>query len=271
MKRTIASYIVGACLLVAPAVAADLDAVGSIIDTLAAPDPAALGGIDLTQALDYLDWEMLTVSLKADMTSINKTLGKTATVESVIYKKSITALRIDVRGILELNKKKHPLRLADCVMLRFPLKKKAFLLLPKKKRYMKLDPEKNRELLDKIQQKQDKRAGAKIHTKELLGREIIDGRMCEVLHIIMTTGKGIKSDITAWLARDLSGFPVKILLRFATPRGIEGTSTTLFTNIVKTEHDTALFAIPDDYEKYDTLLGLVAGRKKGFRFKKRRP
>lgn len=260
LKKT-ALCIAAAYLLCAPARAADLNAIGTVIDMVGSKELGSLSGIDLEHALDYLDWEKLTVSLKADMTSINETLGKSAKIDSVIYKQGMSAIRIDVRGTLELNKKKKPLLLADCSVLRFPLKKTSYLLLPQKKRSMQLDPEKSRELLADLKQLQNNKKDATIHKKEKLGWEEIDGHQCEKMHIIMMTGKGIKNDITAWLARDLSGFPVKILLRSETPRGIEGTSTTLFTNIVKAEPDSELFAIPDDYKEYKTLLGLATGGK----------
>jgi hypothetical protein len=132
---------------------------------------------------------------------------------------------------------------------------------------MELDSEKIREMLgDRMEKNKNKKST--VQKKEKLGTEGIDGRQCEKMHIVKTTGTGMKNDITTWLAKDLSGFPVKTLLQFELPRGQTGTSSILFSNIVKGEQEGSLFELPKEYEKYDNLVELATEGKMGSRMEK---
>ena len=85
----------------------------------------------------------------------------------------------------------------------------------------------------------------------------------------MTLHNGTHNDITAWMAKDLKGFPIKIISRFKTPRGVTGTNKTMFTNIQKTLPKNSLFEIPDKYVKCKNFVELLSGGKFGKRLKKR--
>ncbi len=99
--------------------------------------------------------------------------------------------------------------------------------------------------------------------------ETIDGQECKKIAALMKFPNNTKSNITAWLAQGMKGFPVKILADFKTPQGIAGTNTTTFTNIEKTDPDESLFAIPKDYVKYNNLVEVASEGKLGSRLEKK--
>jgi len=140
---------------------------------------------------------------------------------------------------------------------------------PQKKGYLELDPEKSRKLLGELQDKLEEKSST-VEKKELLGKEVLDGHMCEKVHVVMTLHNGTKTDTTAWLSEQLDGFPLKTITDFRTPRGITGTNTIQFTNLEKTVPDAGLFEIPKGYTEYDTFLELATEGKLGSRIKKRK-
>jgi hypothetical protein len=107
-----------------------------------------------------------------------------------------------------------------------------------------------------------------VEKKESLGKEQMGGYLCEKVHILMTLPNGTKSDINAWLAEDLKGFPVKIVSHSTTPRGITAVNTTTFSNIEKKLPEKSLFVIPEDYIKCKNFIGLTTRGKLGKRLKK---
>ena len=133
---------------------------------------------------------------------------------------------------------------------------------------MELDPEKAREMMGELKEEFEDKSTT-IEKKEKLGEETIDGHLCDKYHIIMTLHNGTNNDVTAWLAQDLKGFPIKITSRFKTPRGVTGTNKTMFTNIKKTLPQNSLFEIPDKYVKCKNFVELLSGGKFGKRLKKR--
>jgi hypothetical protein len=246
---------------------AGIEKPGETLDALGIKYVLPQSGIDFDRAAEYLNWEQLNVSLKADMTSVTDIFGKTVHVDSVIYKKSLCALRVDIKGGLQVQQDAKTLPLVNCYLLEYPLKDKAFIVFPKKNGYMELDSEKIREMLgDRIEKNKKKKST--VQKKEKLGTEEIDGRLCEKMHIVQVSGTGMKNESNTWLAKDLSGFPVKILLQFEMPRGQTGASSILFTNIVKGEQDSSLFELPGEYEKYDNLVELATEGKMGSRLDK---
>ena len=246
---------------------AGIEKFGETLDSLGVKDALPQSGIDIDRAAEYLNWEQLNVSLKGDMTSSTHLLGKTVRVDSAMYKKGITGIRIDIKGGLQVQEGAKTLSLVNCYLLEYPLKDKAFVVFPGKKGYMELDPEKIREMLGDRIEKSNKKKGT-VQKKEKLGIEEIDGRQCEKMHIVKVSGTGVKNDITTWLAKDLSGFPVKTELQFELPRGQTGTSSILFSNIVKGEQESSLFELPKEYEKYDNLVELATEGSMGSRLEK---
>jgi|GEM_PF-818513 len=246
---------------------AGIEKFGETLNSLGVKDMLPQAGIDLDRAAEYLDWERLNVSLRADMTSRTRMLGKTVPIDAVIYKKGITALRIDITGGLQVQEGAKTLSLVNCYLLEYPLKEKAFVVFPRKNGYMELDPEKIKAMLGDMIEKNKKKKGS-VQKKEKLGIEEIDGLQCEKMHIVQTTGTGGKNDITTWLAKDLSGFPIKTLLQFELPRGQTGASSIVFSNIVKGEQESPLFELPKEYEKYDNLVELATEGKMGSHLEK---
>ncbi len=209
---------------------AGIEKFGETLDTLGIKDMLPQSGIDFDRAADYLNWEQLNVSLKADMTSSTHMFGKTVRVDSVVYKKGLTGIRIDIIGGLQVQENAKTLSLVNCYLLEYPLKDKAFIVFPWKKGYMELAPEKIREMLGDRLKKRGKKKST-VQKKEKQGTEEIDGRQCEKMHIVTVSGKGMKNDITTWLAKDLSGFPVKhfcsLNFRAARPARAPSSSTIL--------------------------------------------
>ena len=215
-------------------------------------------GISLDTVTEYLDWDRVNLSMQADMKNTSVVLGRRAEIDAEVFKLGMRAVRIDPRTVISIPRADRPVTLTGMYMLRYPLKDTAFMVLPKKKTYMKLDPERSRELLGELRESLHDRK-AEIMKKEMPGSEEMDGRMCDRAHVIMKLYNGTRVDATAWLAQGLKGFPVKISADFTTPRGIKGTNTTLFTNIRKTVPDEKLFDIPDNYRRCKNIVEMLGG------------
>ncbi|MBN2106189.1 MAG: hypothetical protein JW832_02105 [Deltaproteobacteria bacterium] len=246
---------------------AGIEKLNETLDALGIEDMLPQSGIDFGRAADYLNWEQLNVSLKANMTSSTNMFGKTVRVDSVVYKKGLTGIRIDIMGGLQVQENAKTLSLVNCYLLEYPLKDKAFIVFPRKKGYMELAPEKIREMLGDRLEKSGKKKST-VQKKERQGTEEIDGRQCEKMHIVTVSGKGMKNDITTWLAKDLAGFPVKTLLQFELQRGQTGAGSIIFSTIVKGEQEEPLFELPREYEKYDNLVELATEGRRGSRLEK---
>jgi hypothetical protein len=173
------------------------------------------------------------------------------TVDGKVYKKGISHLKVNLKSGLEVPGK-HSIRLTDCFILHELFKKQAYIVFPLKKAYIKINPDDVREMLGQLRKKRGGKS--KIEKKEDLGAETVDGIDCKKVHIIMTLANGTENDITAWLAQNLKGFPIKIVADFKTLRGISGTNVTAFSNIEKTDPEAELFSIPKDYVQYDNLI-----------------
>jgi len=242
--------------------AVDLGQIGKTVETLGVENILDAAGIDLSRITDYLDWETINISLAADMANTTKIMGKTVTVDGKLYKKGLSNVRIDVKSELEVPGK-DSIRLADCFILDEPLEKQAYVVFPLKEAYVKIDPDDVLEMLGQFQKKRDGKA--KIEKKEDLGSETVDGIDCKKVRIIMTMANGTQNDITAWLAKELKGFPVKIAVDFKPLRGKPGTSVTTFKNIETTDPEAGLFSIPEGYAQYDNLVQVATRGKRGSR------
>ncbi len=226
-------------------------------------------GLDLDKVTNYLNWDTINISIKADMTSITDSMGRHLRVNSKIYKREVSRIRFDIQGDLNIPRGNTPLTLKDIYVLNYPLKDESFLIAPSRNGYIELEGEKSEELFGKLKQKLKDR-DANIEKKEKLGTETIEGYLCDKVHMIMTQKDGTRNDITAWLAQDLQNFPLKAIVDFTTSRNITGRNITEFKNIEKILPDMALFEIPGGFHKYDTLLQLATGSKVGSRVKKRK-
>jgi hypothetical protein len=262
MKKII--LIAGIAMLLMPheGLAVDLGEIGKAVETLGVANVLDAAGIDLSRITDYLDWETINISLAADMANITKMLGKTVTVDGKLYKKGLSNVRIDLKSELEVPGR-DSIRLADCFILDEPREKQAYIVFPLKEAYVKIDPDDVLEMLGQWQKKRDGKA--KVEKQEVLGSETVDGIDCRKVRILMTMANGTKNDITAWLAQDLKGFPVKIAVDFKPLRGKPGTSVTTFSNIQTTEPEAALFSIPEGYVLYDNLVQVATQGKRGAR------
>lgn len=242
--------------------AVDLGEIGKAVETLGVENVLDAAGIDLSRITDYLDWETINISLAADMANTTKMLGKTVTVDGKLYKKGLSNVRIDIKSELEVPGR-DSIKLADCFILDELREKQAHIVFPLKEAYVKIDPDDVLEMLGQWQKKRDGKA--KVEKQEDLGSETVDGIDCRKVHILMTMANGTRNDITAWLAKDLKGFPVKIAVDFKPLRGKPGTSVTTFSNIKTTDPEVALFSIPEGYALYDNLVQVATQGKQGAR------
>lgn len=201
------------------------------------------------------------------MVNTTEILGAEIKVFSKVYKKGLTNIRVDVKSDIIIPNVQTPIKISNGFLLQFPLKSKTYLVLPKHKGYMKLDPEKGRELLGQLKETFGNNSG-KIDKKEHVGTEEINGYICDKVHIIMILDDGTRTDITAWLVQTLKGFPIKVIARFETPVGIRGINTTVFINLEKRIPEADLFEIPRDYNRHKTFLELVTGGKLGSKIRK---
>jgi hypothetical protein len=256
--------ITGIAMLLVPheSLAVDLGRIGKTVETLGVENVLDAAGIDLSRIADYLDWETINISLAADMANTTTIMGKTVIVDGKLYKKGLSNVRIDVKSELEIPGK-DSIRLADCFILDELREKQAYIVFPLKEAYVQIDPDDVLEMLGQWQKKRDGKA--KIEKQEDLGSETVDGIDCKKVHILMTMANGTRNDITAWLAKDLKGFPIKIAVDFKPLRGKPGTSVTTFSNIATTDPEGALFAIPEGYALYENLVQVATQGKRGAR------
>ena len=268
MKKNILSLYLVLFILASPCFAFELEELGEKLEQTGLKETLKEAvGIKLDTVTNYLNWETINVSFIADMLSTTDTLGRKVQVDSKVYKKGITDIRLDVKGSLMAQGKQKPVKLVDFYTLRDPLKKEAWIVLPRRGTYMELDPEKGRKMIAELQERFDDKK-AKVEKRESLGKEQMGGYLCEKVHILMALPNGTKSDINAWLAEDLKGFPVKIVSHSTTPRGITAVNTTTFSNIEKKIPEKSLFVIPEDYIKCKNFIGLTTRGKPGKRLKK---
>jgi hypothetical protein len=264
--KTIIYYIIA--LLVSPHLcsALDLGDIGKTIEQAGISDVLKSSGIDLGRITDYLNWEAINVSLVSDFTNVTELKRGKAVIDGKVYKSGINSLRVDLKSGIEVPGK-NAVRLTDCYVVYHILKKQAFVVFPRKDAYIKIDPDEARDLIGSLLKNRDGKP--KIEKKEDLGAETVDGQECKKIAALMKFPNGTKSNITAWLAQSLKGFPIKMIADFKTLQGIAGTNTTTFTNIEKTEPDEALFIIPKDYVKYDNLVEVATKGKLGSRLEKK--
>ena len=246
--------------------ALDLGEIGKTLEQAGVSDVLKSSGIDPGLITDYLNWETINVSLVSDFTNVTELKRGKAVIDGKLYKSGINSLRVDLKSGIEVPGK-NALRLTDCYILYHILKEQAFVVFPRKDAYIKIDPDEARDLIGSLLINRDGKP--KIEKKEDLGMETIEGQECKKFSALLKFPNGTKSNVTAWLAQSLKGFPVKILADFKTPQGIAGTNTTTFTNIEKTEPDEALFKIPKDYAKYDNLVEVATEGKMGSRLEKK--
>ncbi len=244
----------------------NLGEIGKTIETAVAGKGLETSGINLNNITDYLDWELLNVSFISDFNNITA-LGKNKVVmEGTVFKRGINGLRVDIKSGLEVPGKEG-VRLFDCHILYRILKKKAYLVFPKRNAFIEIDPDEVREMLGAIMKKSDGKP--KFEKKEFLGNELFDGYDCKKIFAIMKFANGTRTSVTTWLAPDFKGLPLKIIADVNTRFGITGTNTTTFTNIKKTEPDAALFDLPQNFTRYKNLVEVATAGKFGSHRKKK--
>ena len=151
-------------------------------------------GIKPDSATDFLNWDSMKLSLEADMKNTTNTMGTEIFVDSKVYKRWAVKIRTDVKGGIKVPQGQSSIALTNFYMLRFPLKEEAFIVLPAKKSYMELDPEKAREMLGELKEKFEDKS-VTIEKQEQLGKETIDGHPCNKFHVIMTLPDGTHNDV----------------------------------------------------------------------------
>ncbi len=269
MKKQIFSILVLLLLLQGPGYAVDFKAWQDKLNMFEVSEALKTAGLDIDNVSRYLNWETINLSFRADLTNITDSMGRKATVEARVFKKGLSGIRVEMKGEIRILLKESAIKLNNFYMLCYPLKEKSYLVYPLKKAYMKLDPEKGREMLGQLKEKMDDKS-SEIEKKEILGTEEIEGYICDRVHVVMTLENGTRCDINAWLAKKLKNFPLKTVLRYETLRGITGTNTSEFKNMEKTELKAELFDIPGGFTKCNSIIELATGGKFGSRMKKRK-
>ena len=269
MRKNIIKILILLFFLPSACFAIDLKGFGEKMEQFGLGDVLEMAETEVDKVAQFLNWETINVSFKADMTSTTDSLGRQAVVDSRIYKKGLSGIRMEVKGEMKIPGSQSPVKLGNFYMLQYLLKKEGYLVLPLKKTYMELDPDRGRELFGQLKERMDEKSST-IEKKEVLGTETLDGYLCDKAHVIMILENGTRCDVTAWLAKKLKNFPLKTVLQFETVRGITGTNITLFKNIEEMDLETDLFEIPGSYTKCKNLLELTSGGKFGSRLKKKK-
>jgi len=266
MKRFFFLIFISVFLISPNCFSLDIGELGNTLEKAGVGNILETSGIDLDKFTDYLNWETLNVSFISDFKNTTAIGRRKVLFDGKIYKNGINALRVDLKGGLEVPGK-DGLRLFDCHLLYRMLKKKAYLVFPKREAFIEVDPDEVLDMLGSIMKKRDGKP--KIEKKEFLGQELFDGHDCKKVFAAMKFKNGARTNVTTWLAQGLKGLPVKIIADFTAKSGISGSNTTTFTNIRKTEPDEELFAVPKSFIKYKNLVEVATEGKLGSRIKKR--
>ncbi len=136
----------------------------------------------------------------------------------------------DEPSLAKLTAKLKKDNLAEIVTILLPKTNKAYLILPGKRAY--------------IEASSEKTAAPRTESK-LLRAETLDGHLCTVRQITLTSEDDSRQQIIIWEAAELQGFIVKSQM----DRGDDTNEILLFTNIKLEKTDDTKFAIPDGYSK----------------------
>lgn len=93
---------------------------------------------------------------------------------------------------------------------------------------------------------------AKVDRAEL-GKETIDGHPSIKYQVTVTPAEGKPSKALIWRATDLNDYPVQVEMTLDDSSVV----TTTFQNINQTKPAPALFELPTDYTKYDSIQDLM--------------
>ncbi|MFC1591446.1 hypothetical protein ACFL43_02860 [Thermodesulfobacteriota bacterium] len=238
--------------------------------------PALCLAAPITQEeiMDYLNWQTLTESFTADLTSTLQGPARTVTRNSKIYKRGTTLLRIDTEpSMLKALPKKPEKPLGDLVVIRNLDTKKAYLVFPERKAYVEASTEQLKHLMEQVagqlQQKVDPKQ-PNLKNCEQLGSERLEGVKCDKVHCRAKLKNGGESDITAWLMPDYNNFPMKTVIKTTMPNGVLTTHTSKFHNIKRVPPSKKKFAVSADYKKYPNLVQLATEGKGGQRMQERK-
>jgi outer membrane lipoprotein-sorting protein len=85
-----------------------------------------------------------------------------------------------------------------------------------------------------------------------LGKETIDGHPCVKSKVLITDADGKTSELTVWTATDLNDFPIKSEMADK-----DGTVGTHFKDIKLAKPDPALFELPANYTRYNSVQEMM--------------
>jgi hypothetical protein len=94
-------------------------------------------------------------------------------------------------------------------------------------------------------------------SKSALGKETVDGHVCEKNKVVLTGDKGEKVETTVWNATDMKGFPIQI----ESPAD-EGSVVMKFKEVKLGKPDLKQFEVPSGLTKFETVDSLVDERAK---------
>lgn len=251
MKKTILMI---ACLLLVPALC------------LAEP-------VTKEDILGYLNWQELTESFSADLTSSISAPAKSFTRKSKIHKRGTDLLRVDAEPALLRALAKNQKPLGDLVLVKNLEEKKVYMMFPERKSYFEASSEQMKLIMQQLagqlhQQVNVKKPNLKGFKSQ--GTERIEGIKCEKYHCIAPLKNGGSADITAWLSPKHNNFPIKTDITATGPSGGATNHKTMFHNFKWLPPSKSLFKVPSDYTKYQNLRQLANEGQPGPRMKKAR-
>jgi hypothetical protein len=90
--------------------------------------------------------------------------------------------------------------------------------------------------------------------KIALGKETLDGHPCVKHRVIVSDGKGVKSESTVWNATDLKDFPIQIMTKEK-----DDTVVIRYRQIQFTKPEVKSFDAPAGYKEYADVQDLMQG------------
>ena len=153
MKRNFFLIFISVFIIPPNCLSLDIGELGKTLEKAGVGNILEKSGIDLDNFTDYLNWETLNVSFISDFNNITAIGRRKVLFDGRVYKNGINALRVDLKGGLEVPGK-NGLRLADCHILYRILKKKAYIVFPNREAFIEVDPDEVLDMLGSIMKKE---------------------------------------------------------------------------------------------------------------------
>lgn len=90
--------------------------------------------------------------------------------------------------------------------------------------------------------------------KEKLGKETVDGHLCEKMKVVLTGDDGKKQEALVWQATDLKDFPIQMEMSEG-----ESTMVMLHRDVKLAKPEAQLFEAPADFAKHASMEAMMQG------------